>query len=411
MEWRRQRTTRGGSDHAGYPNPATKRHIGRKRERVVSDAACWEPHLNRIGAKVADPEMRERLTGAVRTMMGHLGEDWPSKTKDDNLLRWFLGNVSGAVSDYLLVIWGDAISAVEGAAGFERMIAKLRDPGRLESPISELEMAGRLAGRGCHIEFEPEVGGKRPDLLCQSSGSEFFVEVKTLGTAPRDAQATQTLVDVLAACRPISPAGRIFRILPRRDLEKVADILKRKAYRAVSGNAPVEVCLPKVLKVYLVPDELPDRARMIDEWIREQERTWMMSRGGGWMYGPPYHTSPERRVRARINKLAREGQIPPDKIGVLAVKGQFLFADADAAKRPVGYIAEALRRTRNVPAVVLVSDKMFGGSEESTITDRRGFTFIRNRLHEMICEDVVIIKNPFFESEFDYQGLKRLLAA
>ena len=131
------------------------------------------------------------------------------------------------------------------------------------------------------------------------------------------------------------------------------------------------------------------------------------------MYGPLYHTSPERRVRERINKLAREGQIPPDKIGVLAVKGQFLFADADAAKRPVGYIAEALRRTRNVPAVVLVSDKIFGGGggEESTITDRRGFTFIRNRLHEMICEDVVIIKNPFFESEFDYQGLKRLLAA
>ena len=129
------------------------------------------------------------------------------------------------------------------------------------------------------------------------------------------------------------------------------------------------------------------------------------------MYGPPHHTTPERRARDRINKLARERQIPPDKIGVLAVKGQFLFADADAAERPVGYIAEALRRTRNLPAVVLVSDKIFGGREESTITDRRGFTFIRNRLHEMICEDVVIIKNPFCEYEFDYQNLKLLLAA
>ena len=377
----------------------------------MSDAACWESHLNRIRVNVTDPEMRERLTGTVRIMMRHLGEDWPSKPKDDNLLRWFLGNVSGAVSDYLLVIWGDAISAVEGAAGFERMVAKLRYPGRLESPISELEMAGRLAGRGCHIEFEPEVDDKRPDLLCRSGGSEFFVEVKTLGTARRAAQATQTLVDVLAACRPISPAGRIFRILAGRDLEKTADVLKRKAYRAVSGNAPVEVYLPKVLKVYLVPDGLPNRARMIDEWLREQERTRMVSRGGGWMYGPPYHTSPERRVRDRINKLARERQIPPDKIGILAVKGSFLFADANAAKRPVGYIAEALRRTRNVPAVVLVSDKIFGGSEESTITDRRGFTFIRNSLHEMISEDVVIIKNPFCESEFYYQSLKRLLAA
>ena len=381
------------------------------REHVVSDAACWEPYLNRIIANVAEPEMRERLTGAVQIMMRHLGEDWPSKPKDDNLLRWFLGNVSGAVSDYLLVIWGDAISSVEGAVGFERMAAKLRDPGRIESPIAELEMAGRLAGSGCRIEFEPEVDGKKPDLLCQSGESEFFVEVKTLGIARRAEQATQTLVDVLAACRPISPAGNIFRILAGRDLEKAADVLKQKAGRAVSGNAPVEVCLPKVLKVYLVPGGLPDRARMIDEWIREQERTRMVPRGGGWMYGPPHHITPERRARDRINKLAREHQIPPDKIGVLAVKGQFLFADADAAERPVGYIAKALRRTRNLPAVVLVSDKIFGGHEESTITDRRGFTFIRNRLHEMICEDVVIIKNPFCEYEFDYQNLKLLLAA
>ena len=102
---------------------------------------------------------------------------------------------------------------MKGAVGFERMAAKLRDPGRIESPIAELEMAGRLAGSGCRIEFEPEVDGKKPDLLCRSGESEFFVEVKTLGIARRAGQATQTLVDVLAACRPISPAGNIFRIL------------------------------------------------------------------------------------------------------------------------------------------------------------------------------------------------------
>ena len=296
----------------------------------MSDAAAsWESCLGRIGANVANPEMAERLTGAVRAMRRHLGEDWLSVAKDGNMLRWFLGNVSGAVSDYLLVIWGDAISAAEESAGFGRMAAKLRDPGRLESPLAELEMAGRLAGRGCRVQFEPEVDDKRPDMLCRCGGSEFIVEVKTLGIAPRVRQATETLAGISAACMPMSPAGNIFRILAGRDMERATGILKRKAAQAASGNAPVEVHLHGDLIVYLVPDGLPGRIKAINDWVRGQEMSGMMPRGGGWMYGPPHHASPERRVRDRINKLARERQIPPDRAGVLAVKGPFLFADAD----------------------------------------------------------------------------------
>ena len=379
---------------------------------MSGDAIGWEHYLNDIDTAVADPEMRERLKEAVQTMRRHLGEDWLSITKDDNILRWFLGNVSGAVSDYLLVIWGDAIAATEGSVGFERMMDKLRNPGRLESPLAELETAGRLAGRGCYIEFEPEAGFKRPDLLCQYGGSEFLVEVKMLETAPQIQESIKTTVTISAACSPMFPAGRIFRILSGRDLEKAAGALRQAADRTISNNVPQEVYIPKDLKVYLVPDGLPDRVRVVNEWRDEQKRAGVMPRGwSGGMYGPPYHTRVERRVRDRINKMARERQIPPDRTGVLAIKGSFLFADADAAERPVGHIAEALPRIPNVPAVVLISDNTLGGSEESTITDRPGFTFIRNRLHEMIHDDIIIIRNRFCEGDFDHEGLKYLLAA
>lgn len=343
-------------------------------------------------------------------MRRHLGEDWPSRANGDNLLRWSLGNVSGAVSDYLLAIWGDAISATEGSVGFERMVTKLRVHGRLESHMAELETAGRLAGHGCRVQFEPEVGCKRPDLLCRCDGSEFLVEVKMLETAPQIQESVKTAVAVTAACSPMFPAGSIFRILSGLDLEKAAGALRRAADRAISDNAPQEVHLPKDLKVYLVPEGLPDRVRVINKWRGEQERVKATPRGwDGGVYGPPYRTREERRVRDRINKMAKERQIPPGETGVLVVKGPFLFADANAAKRPVAYITEALHRIRNVPAVVLVSDKILGGHGKSTVTDRHGFAFIHNRLHEMVYEDIVIIWNPYCEPGFDHDLLKRLL--
>ena len=43
--------------------------------------------------------------------------------------------------------------------------------------------------------------------------SEFLVEVKTPGIAPKDSQSTETLAGVTAACRSLHPVGRIFRIL------------------------------------------------------------------------------------------------------------------------------------------------------------------------------------------------------
>ena len=344
-------------------------------------------------------------------MRGQLGEDWPSEAKSDNLLRWSLGSVSGAVSDYLLAIWGDAISATEGSVGFGRMVAKLRIPDHLESYMAELEIAGQLAGRGCRVQFEPEVDSKRPDLLCQYDGSEFLVEVKMLETAPQVQKSIKTTVAIIAACRPMFPAGSIFRILSDRDLDKATGALNQAADRAISDNVPQEVYLPKDLKMYLVPEGLPDRVRVVNEWRNEQKRVGVIPRGwSGGMYGPPYHTRVERRVRDRINKMARERQIPPGETGVLMIKGPFFFADADAAKRPVAYITKALRRIRNVPAVVLVSNKILGGHEKPAITDRQGFAFIRNRLREMIYEDVVIIWNPYCEPRFDHELLKRLLA-
>ena len=54
-----------------------------------------------------------------------------------------------------------------------------------------------------------------------------------------------------------------------------------------------------------------------------------MQRGGGGMRGPPDNVSQGHRVGTRIDRFARECQIPPECPGVLVITGHFLFGDAD----------------------------------------------------------------------------------
>ena len=371
----------------------------------------WDHYLGLVKAAKASPEMKIQLTEAVQTLRRVLGEDWPSKSRDSHHpILWSLRMISGAMGDGILVNWGGCVSALERTRNFESLLAKLRRPTGFESSIAELEVAGRLASNGCAVELEPEVGVKKPDLRCRCGDLEFLVEVKTLNAAPESWKATKTLVDVITACMSIHPSGIIFKTLSRPHLEEVAGILERETDRAVSGGVPVEVDLDKVLKVYLVPNELPNSAGLRAEWIRKQEDMGVMPRGGG-MRGPPYNVSQEHRAGTKIDGFARKCQIPPECPGVLVITGHFLFGDADNAERFVDHIIEKVYELENIQAVVLVGGNIVGGDEETTITDRRDFVFVSNNICDYVREDIVIVKNRFCKFKLDYRHLASLLAA
>ena len=166
--------------------------------------------------------------------------------------------------------------------------------------------------------------------------------------------------------------------------------------------------MKNVLKVYLVPDGLPNRVKMCKEWHRRQVEAGVMLQGSYGLSGPSDNVRQEHRVRIRINTFAREHQIPPEEAGVLVLAGQFLFWDVDNVEGFVDYIIEQVYELKNIPAVVLVSGKTFGDAEIKTV-EKDDFIFIRNRLWEGIVEDIVIVKNRFCELEFDYKNLESLL--
>ena len=370
----------------------------------------WNHYLNSIYTNNRiEKKQKRRLLQSVQTLRKNLGEDWPAKSKDSNHeILWLLRTISGAISDSLLIIWGNSISDVENIKGFGNVMARVKNPNSFASSIAEIDVASKLTKPGCYIEFESNAGDKKPDILYQNEKSRFFVEVKTLGTAVETAKATNTTTGILAACRPIFPVGMIFKPLSKPHLDEIAGILSQKSEHAISHRTGVEVDIKDVLKIYLVPDKLPKRVEMYKQWLDVQEKTGVVPNGSGGLHGPPDNARQEHRVKTRINQVARERQIPSEDTGVLVITGHFLFWNVNDVEKFVGSIIEDVYEQDNIAAVVLVSSKIFGDADIETI-ERKDFVFIRNRLCEGIGEDVVIVKNRFFKSEFDYENLKSLL--
>lgn len=118
----------------------------------------------------------------------------------------------------------------------------------------------------------------------------------------------------------------------------------------------------------------------------------------------------EYRVKSKISMFARSCQIPADEIGILVISGQFLFHGVDDVAGFVDYIIEEVYDMENIPAVVLISDKIFGDPEIEDLEEiaRQHFIFIRNQISKGMGEDIVIVKNRFCKFKFDYENLELL---
>ena len=379
----------------------------------MSCSDSWDHYLHSITRGKFSEVQKDRLMKSVQTFRIHLGEDWPSQSKDTHHeLLWSLRVISGATSDYLLVLWGECLSALEKVKGFESMLPKIKDPVLFRSSLAELEVAGRLARHECNLELEPNMEGKCsdkvPDMLCSIGESKFYIEVKTLETADETAKATRTISDIMIACKPIFPWGHVIKPLSVPRLKEITNLLKQEAARAISGKTGVVVRVDKVLNLYLVPDDLPGRVKMGREWHHKQEEAGMMPRGSNGLSGPSDNVKQEYRVKAKIASFAKSRQIPINEAGVLVISGNFLFGGVNDVEKFIDYIIEEIYETSNLHAVVLISRKMFGDAENEDV-EKPDFIFIRNQICEGIGEDIVIVKNRFCASKFDYENLRTLL--
>ena len=196
--------------------------------------------------------------------------------------------------------------------------------------------------------------------------------------------------------------------MSKQNLKKVVEGLSEKVKEAVSCRKGVEFC-NNDLKVYVVPQEFPECVIMGRDWLRKKAASGEIPRDSRGLSGPPDPTRPESRIKARINKITKEQQIPPDKIGVLAIAEQSCLEDIDDGEEIVDVVTEQVNKLENILAVVLISPKLFG-EVETGVTEKSNFIMIKNHLYNEIQENIVIVKNESFKPKFDYRILKSLLS-
>ena len=368
----------------------------------------WIYYLTEIqsNTEIKD-EHRKQLIKSVTALRNNLGEDWLSKSKDTNHpILWSIRTINGGSSDNLLSIWADSMSTLEKFPGFDKILDKIKKTDSFDSAISELEVASRLVKQGCKLKIEQEAGDKKPDFFCKKGGSEFFVEVKTLATADETKKANKTSRQIIAACSPLFPAGIIFKPLSDPHLKDIESILREKTKHVIDKKTDFEVDIPNVLKLYLMSNETTERIEKYKKWYRKQEDLGILRKGNHGLLGPSDNVRQDYRVIIRIDKFAKKKQIPIDKMGILVLVGDFSFWSLDVESF-VNVIIEKVYDLNNIPAVVLISTKVFSDGE-SRVIEKENFIFIDNYIYGDIKEEIVIVKNKFCKFKFDYNVLKNL---
>lgn len=367
----------------------------------------WNYYLNKIQNNVEiEDERRKQFIKSLTILRKNLGDDWLSKSQNTNHpILWSIRTLNGnAYSDNLLLIWSNAMFIMEEFSGFNKILDKVKKTDSFESAESELEIASRLVKHDCKLRIEQEAGNKKPDFFCTKNDTEFFVEVKTLATADETKKANKTSRQIMTACRPIFPAGIMFKPLSDPHLKEIESILREKTQYVVKKKIDIEVDIPHVLKLYLVPDNAPDRVEKYRKWYCKQEELGIIRKGNHGLLGPTDNVRQDYRVKIRIDKFAKEKQIPVDKMGILILVGNFSFWGLDVESF-VDIIIEEVYDLRNIPAIILVSTKIFSDGK-TNIVEKEDFIHIDNYLYGVIKEEIVIVKNKFCKFKFDYDILK-----
>ena len=370
----------------------------------------WKYYINKVQTNIEiDDKRRKQFIKSLAVLRKNLGEDWLRKSKDTNHpILWSIRAMHGdASSDNLLSIWSNSITVLEGVSDFDKILNRVKKADSFESAASELEVGSRLASHGYMLKIEQKTAReKKPDFFCKKNKFEFFVEVKTLMTADETKRANKTSMQIMTACRPIFPAGIMLKPLSDPHLEEIQSILREKTEQAIKGKTDIEVDIPKILKLYLVADDAPDRVEKYKRWYSKQEEIGIIPKGSHGLMGPIDNTRQDYRAKIRINTFRREKQIPVDKLGILVLVGNFSFWSVNVESF-VDVIIEEVYELRNIPAVVLISTKIFS-DRKPNVVEKENFIYIDSYRYGDIKEEVVIVKNRFCKFKFDYDVLKNL---
>lgn len=358
--------------------------------------------------------LKDNAIKSLNILRKSLGEEWlSSKDVEKHPIFWDLRGIESMSNLTNILSLGEGISSLEKIKGFDRLFWKLKNNKDFYSTFAELELASKLKKKAS-IELEPEINGKKPDILCKYKGKDLFIEKKSLGRA-RDSLKADITVSTLSSHNeiPIHPCGKVMKIMEGDELENVKNIVKNTCQSAIKSKTSKECFIPNKVKFYFVPNEVSNRIELYQNWCDKQEFFDSSSKGhkGGLMY-PDDQVLQEKRVRTRLLRIKDENQLPYNKpCLVILDSNQFYFWMESQIQNHIDYLQSILQEMPNIVAIGLDSKLLGDEIKKKEITKIQNENYlITSYPYNLIRRDLLIIGNPYSKQDFNIKSVVELLA-
>lgn len=356
---------------------------------------------------------KEEAIKSLDVLLNSLGSHWLSwAVKKNHPIFWDLRGIEadGNLSNILTL--GHAISRLKNVKGFDSLFWKLKKNKDYYSTFTELEVALELRKKKASIVLEPQINGKKPDILCKYKGKQVLFEVKSLGQAKNTLKATIT-VSTLSSHGdvPIHPCGKVFKIMEGNELQDVKNEVSRICKTVIKTNSPRECHIPGKVKFYFVPEGIKNRVEIYQKWCNKQEFFDMGTRGrkGGLLF-PSDNVSQEKRVLTRLSRIKKEKQLPENLPGIVFFEShQFYFFIKENIEKMVGILRNNGDKIPNIVAIILES-KVIGGEirKKKLVKEKNDHVLITSYPFGILQKDTLIVKNPFSNFEIDLDFTTKL---
>ena len=178
------------------------------------------------------------------------------------------------------------------------MLWKLKNNKDYYSTFAELEISCDFKKKLQSMKLEPNINGKKPDIVGKFKGKKLFLEIKYLGRAKRSLSADITVTTLSSHTEiPIYPCGKVFKIMKGDELQEVKKKVIEKCRLAINTKTPQECNITNKIKFYFVPVSVKNRSKIYRIWCSKQSFFGYQKENYGGLLYPNDKVSEEKRQR------------------------------------------------------------------------------------------------------------------
>jgi len=361
----------------------------------------YEEQIDLIEELTEDEKLRAK--GGMRYLRALLGEDFLRRgvVEGNPIFSWFFSNAAPHARRSLIRL-AEELRSFENAAGFNGLIARLKNAEKAPEALSVLGAASSFALVGFIVSFDPRVKstGKVPDLLLVDSnnGEEIYVEVSRLRRGGLQELNSHTyhmifneVLNAIWACANpdditaphVLPHVRILKSISLKELPEVIRRIREAIFETGTSNEYREIKIGNVVEMAVSPANDHSRA---EAWASERDMRDLVE-------APPIRLDQElRKATDKINKEL--DQLPADKPGIVTIPTsenmlflvfdprQIIIEIAEEARHHPNLLCSALSHTvmdgRHEPRVATLGDHAFVTRMNDLSTDRTAFVMNEN---------------------------------